>query len=327
MKEKILVTGGAGYIGSQNCKYLFKNNFIPITFDNLSEGNIDAVLWGELVIGDLLDNKKINEALKKYKPLAVMHFAANAIVSESMQNPKKYYENNVSGTLNLLNAMLENDIKNLIFSSSCATYGHPSSCPIKETSIQNPISPYGKSKYMMEQIIKDYSLAYGLNFVTLRYFNAAGADLEAEVGEKRKFETHLIPLAIEAVFENKPLNIYGTDYTTLDGTAIRDYIHVEDIASAHIKALHYLLNEKKSLELNIGTERGFSILEIISEIEKQTSKKINLNFCKRREGDPAILFADISFAKKTLNWTPTFSDLPTIIKSAIKWYQKKNLKK
>ncbi|MFA6118954.1 MAG: UDP-glucose 4-epimerase GalE [Parachlamydiales bacterium] len=324
LKEAVLVTGGAGYIGSQNCKSLFKNNFIPITYDNLSEGNEYAVKWGPLVKADLSDKKSLRNTLKKYKPKAVMHFAANALVGESVHNPKKYYENNLIGSLNLLEAMLENDIKHLIFSSSCATYGHPQSTPIKEEHPQNPISPYGKSKLMVEQILKDYSQAYGLNYISLRYFNASGADLDNDIGEDRRVETHLIPLAIDtALGKYEKLNVYGTDFKTRDGTAIRDYVHIEDIADAHLKALKLLLKENRSLQINIGSEMGFSVFEIIAEIEKQMGKKINIQLCDRRDGDPATLFADASFAKKILNWDPVHSNLHTIIKSALKWHQKK----
>lgn len=329
MKNYILVTGGAGYIGSQNCKTLAMSNFTPITYDNLSEGNKYAVKWGPLVVGDIKDFDKLNKTLKKYKPLAVMHFAANALVGESVLNPKKYYENNVLGTITLLDAMLQNDIKNLIFSSSCATYGHPNFTPITEDHPQNPISPYGKSKYMIEQILKDYEKAYDLKFASLRYFNASGADLDAEVGEDRNVETHLIPLAIDTALGRLPtLKIFGTDFDTKDGTAIRDYIHILDLASAHLKSLFYILDQKKSLLLNLGSEKGFSVLEVIKEIEKILQLEINKTFDPRRDGDPATLYADSKLAKKVLNWQPKYSDLNTIITSAIKWHKmKKNYQK
>jgi len=323
VKETVLVTGGAGYIGSQNCKYL-SDKFIPITYDNLSEGSENAVKWGPLVKGDIKDLDKLNFTIDKYKPKAVMHFAANALVGESVINPQKYYENNVYGTLNLLNAMLNKGIKYFIFSSSCATYGNPIFSPITEKHPQNPISPYGKSKYMIEQILKDYSKAYGLNYVILRYFNAAGADLDGEIGENRKEETHLIPLAIDTALKINPiLNIYGSDFDTKDGTAIRDYIHVQDLALAHIKALFYLLENQKSLMLNLGSEKGFSVLDIIKEIKSLTKKNIKVNLTKKRDGDPSILLANCSLAKKVLNWHIKYSDLKTIITSAIKWHEKK----
>lgn len=323
-KEAILVTGGAGYIGSQNCKHLAHHNFIPITYDNFSEGNKYAVKWGPLVEGDIKDVDKLDAAIKKYKPKAVMHFAANALVAESVVNPKKYYENNVSGTISLLNVMLENNLKYLIFSSSCATYGNPIFSPITEEHPQNPISAYGKSKYMIEQILKDYDKAYGLKYISLRYFNASGADLDTEIGEDRKVETHLIPLAIDtALGHHSALNIYGNDFETRDGSAIRDYIHTVDLAEAHLKALYYILEQNLSMVFNLGSEKGYSVLEVVKEIEKLTQKKINLNFTKRREGDPAVLFANSFLAKKILQWNPKFSDLNTIITSAIKWHKKK----
>ncbi len=324
-KETILVTGGAGYIGSQNCKLLAKHNFIPVTYDNFSEGNKYAVKWGPLVKGDIRDNDKLNATIKKYKPKAVMHFAASALVAESVANPQKYYENNVLGTLTLLDVMLNNDIKYLIFSSSCATYGNPIFSPITEEHPQKPITAYGKSKYMIEQILQDYNKAYDLKYLCLRYFNAAGADLDGEIGEDRKVETHLIPLAIDTALGIYPiLNIYGTDFDTKDGTAVRDYIHTLDIAWAHLKALFYILEQKKSLMLNLGSEKGYSVLEVVNEIEKLTQTKININLTHKREGDPSILFAKACLAKKNLNWTAKFSDLNTIITSAIKWHKKKN---
>ncbi|NGX34931.1 MAG: UDP-glucose 4-epimerase [Candidatus Anoxychlamydiales bacterium] len=326
MKKPILVTGGAGYIGSQNCKELAKKGFHPITFDNLSTGNKSFIKWGPFFEGDLKDGDRLNWVLKKTKPTAVMHFAANALVPESMQNPKKYYENNVIGTLNLLNAMLENNIRYLIFSSSCATYGHPKFSPMCENHPQDPISPYGKSKYMIEQILKDYKKAYNLKYVTLRYFNAAGADLDTEIGEHRDQESHLIPLAIDtALGINSNLNVYGSDYDTKDGTAIRDYIHVQDLALAHTRSLNYLFDQNHSLELNLGSEEGFSVLEIINAIERITNTKISLKFLPRREGDPEMLFATSKKAKKHLNWDAKFSDLKTILTSAIKWHKKKKV--
>ncbi|HEU64345.1 MAG TPA: UDP-glucose 4-epimerase GalE [Chlamydiae bacterium] len=326
MKKPILVTGGAGYIGSQNCKELAKRGFLPITFDNLSTGNENFIKWGSFFKGDLKDKDRLSWVIKKTKPTAVMHFAANALVSESIKNPKKYYENNVIGTLNLLNAMLENDIRYLIFSSSCATYGHPQFSPMCENHPQEPISPYGKSKYMIEQILKDYKKAYNLKYISLRYFNAAGADLDVEIGEDREEESHLIPLAIDtALGINSDLNIYGTDFNTKDGTAIRDYIHVQDLATAHMRSLNYLFDQKRSLELNLGSETGFSVLEVINEIQSITNTKITMNFLPRREGDPEMLFATSKKAKEHLLWEPKFSDLKTILTSAIKWHKKKKV--
>lgn len=326
MKSPILVTGGAGYIGSQNCKELAKKGFLPITFDNLSTGNEDFIKWGPFFEGDLKDIDRLSWVLKKTKPKAVMHFAANALVFESIENPRKYYENNVIGTLNLLNAMLENDIRYIIFSSSCATYGHPQFSPMCENHPQEPISPYGKSKYMIEQILNDYKKAYNLKYVSLRYFNAAGADLDTEIGENREEESHLIPLAIDTALGIKSdLNVYGTDFNTKDGTAIRDYIHVQDLAVAHMQSLNYLFDQNHSLTFNLGSETGFSVLEVINEIQRITNTKITMNFLPRREGDPESLFATSKKAKEHLLWEAKFSDLRTILTSAIKWHKKKKV--
>jgi len=326
LKKPILVTGGAGYIGSQNCKELARNGFFPITFDNLSTGNKNFIKWGPFFEGDLKDTDRLDWVIKKTNPAAAFHFAANALVTESISNPKKYYENNVVGTINLLNAMLENNVKYLIFSSSCATYGHPKFSPMCENHPQEPISPYGKSKYMIEQILKDYKKAYNLKYVSLRYFNAAGADLNTEIGENRKEESHLIPLAIDtALGLNSNLNVYGTDYNTKDGTAIRDYIHVQDLAEAHTQSINYLFDQNSSLELNLGSETGFSVLEVVNEIQSITNTKLSLKFMPRREGDPEKLYATSKKAKKYLGWDAKYSDLKTILTSAIKWHKKKKV--
>ncbi|OGN59196.1 MAG: UDP-glucose 4-epimerase GalE [Chlamydiae bacterium RIFCSPHIGHO2_12_FULL_27_8] len=322
MKKAVFVTGGAGYIGSHNCKELFKNGFLPITFDNLSESTKESVKWGPLIEGDINDSDKLNFYLNKYKPIALMHFAANALVGESFIAPNKYYKNNVAGTINVLDAMLNNNVKNLIFSSSCATYGNPIFTPITENHPQNPISIYGQTKFFVEQILKDYKRAYNLNYASLRYFNAAGADLDSEIGENRKIETHLIPLAIETALKfNDKLDVYGKNFNTKDGSAIRDYVHVSDIAIAHKKALESILENNDCISLNLGSSKGFSVLEVLKEIENELNTKININFTDKREGDPPILFADCMLAKKVLDWEPKLSDLKTIIKSAVRWHK------
>ncbi|MBN2479297.1 MAG: UDP-glucose 4-epimerase GalE [Parachlamydiales bacterium] len=323
-KENILITGGAGYIGSHNAKMLKSLGITPIIYDNLSEGHLYAAKWGPFIEGDINDVDKLDFTIKKYNIKAAMHFAANALVYESEINPQKYYHNNVIGTLNLLEALLKNNVKKLIFSSTCATYGIPKEMPLLEDHDQSPISTYGQTKYMIEKILEDYDRAYNLKFISLRYFNAAGADLDAEIGEDHKTETHLIPLAIETALNFKDsLDVFGTDYETKDGTAVRDYIHVNDLASAHIKALKYLFENKKSHFLNLGSENGFSILEVLSEIENQLDLKINKKFSNRRQGDPPILFANSKKAKNLLNWDTKYSDLKTIISSAIKWHKVK----
>ena len=323
MQDSILVTGGAGYIGSHMCKALKKKGFIPITYDNLSEGDESAVKWGPLIIGDLNDSNRLNFAINTYKPIAVMHFAANALVSESVKNPGKYYQNNVANTINLLNAMVANNLKTIIFSSTCATFGLPQNTPICEQHPQKPINPYGRSKWMIEQILEDFKKAYGIESAILRYFNAAGADLDTEIGENHKTETHLIPLTIYAALNINPhITIYGNDYPTEDGTAIRDYIHVNDLADAHLRALEYLLSNKQSIKLNLGTGKGFSVLQIIEQIKEITQIDFLVKKSKKREGDPSILFANSSLAKKLLGWQPQYSDLKTIIESAWLWHKK-----
>ncbi|OGN65497.1 MAG: UDP-glucose 4-epimerase GalE [Chlamydiae bacterium RIFCSPHIGHO2_12_FULL_49_9] len=320
--DSVLVTGGAGYIGSHTCKCLAKAGFLPITYDNLSTGHEYAVKWGPFIRGDLSDAARLNSAIAEFKPKAVLHFAASAIVFESVQDPAKYYENNVGSAIHLLNAMRQNGIKDLIFSSTCATYGIPQSIPIIETHPQDPINPYGRSKLMIEQMIRDYSHSYGLRSINLRYFNVAGADPDLEIGENHDPETHLIPSILHAVLGIQPEAIvYGTDFESKDGSAIRDYIHVQDLAEAHVLALKYLLTEQKSDVINLGTTNGFSVFEIIESIEKYTGKKVPIKLEKRRPGDPSILVADRQKAEKVLGWTPKLSDLATIIDTAWKWQQ------
>ena len=319
----IFVTGGAGYIGSHVCKALKAAGFLPIAFDNLSTGHKDAVQWGPFFAGDLLKKEDILHAMKRFKPKAVMHFAASALVIESIKNPSKYYRNNVMGTLNLLDACVEKGISSFVFSSSCATYGIPKKTPITENTPQNPITPYGKSKLMIEQILKDYDEAHGIKSASLRYFNAAGASLDSEIGENHLCETHLIPLVIEtAMGKRTAFTVYGDDFPTKDGFAIRDFIHVEDLASAHLKALDFLFAKKKSENINLGTGKGFSVFEVIKGLEKLKGK-LPYHIAAKREGEPAELVADVSKAKKLLAWTPVYSDLETILSSAWRWHAKK----
>lgn len=323
----ILVTGGAGYIGSHTCKALSQAGFMPVVYDNLSTGHREFVKWGPLVVGDLTDRDKLSSALVTYKPIGVLHFAASALVIESMVNPGKYYSNNVSGSIALLETMRDHQIKNLVFSSTCATYGHPQFCPITEIHPQIPISPYGKSKLMVEQIIQDFEKIHGMNFICLRYFNAAGADLEGEIGEDHTPETHIIPTIIEiAMGKRKELVIYGNDFPSEDGSAVRDYIHVADLARAHVSSLKWLLNKKKSTVLNLGTGKGYSVLEIVRAVQEFSKKKIPIRFETRREGEPSHLTADNAKAKELINWTPTTSTLPLIIESAWNWHNQTNKK-
>ena len=319
--KHILVTGGAGYIGSHTCKLLALAGYMPITFDNLSTGYADAVKWGPLVVGDLHDINHLTAVLNQFKPLAVIHFAASAYVGESVSNPLKYYLNNVGGTLSLLGAMRNQDINKIVFSSTCATYGTPDLKIIGEDCIQNPINPYGQSKLMIEKILYDLTLKGQISHIALRYFNAAGDDSEGEIGERHNPETHLIPLAIQSALGGAELKIFGTDFPTPDGTAIRDYVHVEDLARAHIQAVEHLLQNGKSDFINLGTGRGYSVRTIVSALN-DLGLKVQSRDVARREGDPAYLVADSAKAKLVLNWKPEYNSIKDILKTAIHWHQK-----
>ncbi len=319
----ILVTGGAGYIGSHTCKALAKAGFTPITYDNLSTGHKTNVQWGPLVIGDLQDRERLKKTIREYTPKGVLHFAASALVIESMHDPAKYYDNNVAGSIALLEVMREENISSLVFSSTCATYGHPEFSPITEEHPQKPINPYGRSKLMVEQIIQDYQRAYGLHAVMLRYFNAAGADLQSKIGEDHTPETHLIPSIIEtAMGKRKELTVYGTRFPTKDGSAVRDYIHVEDLANAHVRALKWVFANKKSTAINLGTGKGLSIFEILKKIEAVSEKQVSTHLENKREGEPSHLVADNKKAKELLGWTPENSSLSSIIETAWKWHNR-----
>lgn len=318
----ILITGGAGYIGSHVNKELCKKGYKTLIFDSLVYGHKELVKWGEFILGDLENIEHLRLLFKKYSIKAVMDFAAFAYVGESVKNPQKYYINNVKNTLNLLEVMLENKVKYFIFSSSCATYGLPIKIPIPENHPQNPINPYGQSKLMIERILKDYDNAYGLKYISLRYFNAAGADPDCEIGEWHNPETHLIPLVFDvAIGKRKEIKIFGTNYNTPDKTCIRDYIHVTDLAKAHILALEYLLNKEKSEIFNIGNGNGFSVKEVIKASKEITKKHIIVVEGERRPGDPPILIGSVEKAKKILNWQPNYCDLYTIIETAWNWHK------
>ncbi len=320
----ILIVGGAGYIGAHINKQLDINGYKTIVFDNLSFGHEDFVKWGTFERGDLGNISEIRRIFKKYPITAVMHFAAFTYVGQSVEDPQKYYRNNVCNTLNLLQVMLEFDVKKLIFSSTCATYGDPVEIPITEQHPQNPISPYGRGKLMVENILSDYSRAYNLRYISLRYFNAAGADPDSEIGELHDPETHLIPLILDvASGKRESIKIFGTDYNTHDGTCIRDYIHVTDLADAHLKALQYLENGGKSDYFNLGNGNGFSVKEVIEKAREITGKKILTEEDKRRPGDPPVLVGSSDKIRKILKWEPKYSDLSLIIKSAWKWHEKK----
>lgn len=318
---RVLVIGGAGYIGSHTAKYLSANGLEPIVFDNLSMGHRWAVKWGPLVTGDLANRGAIRAALLDYDIEAVIHFAASAYVGESMQNPGKYFANNVTGTLNLLQEMQAASVKQIVFSSSCATYGVPQRLPIAETHLQLPVNPYGESKLFIERALHWYSEIHDFRFVTLRYFNAAGADPDGEIGEDHQPETHLIPLVIEAARQQRTgIEVYGADYPTPDGTAVRDYVHVTDIAYAHFLALQYLISDRPSITANLGTGRGLSVKEVVEAVERHSHRHVRTQIMPRRQGDPPVLVADSSLAAKTLGWSPKYSSFPHIIETAWEWH-------
>ena len=315
----ILVTGGAGYVGSHACKALAASGLNPVAYDNLVTGHDWAVRWGPLERGDLLDAARLDEVFILYRFSAVLHFAALAYVGESVDHPSRYYANNVTGTLNLLNAMREHGVKQLVFSSTCSTYGIPETVPISEAHPQKPINPYGSSKLMVERILADFGTAYGLQSLSLRYFNAAGADPEGHIGEEHEPETHLIPLVLMAANGGNPVTINGTDYDTPDGTCIRDFIHVTDLAHAHVLALKSLQRQCNRQSFNLGTGKGFSVREVIRVAENVTAQKISVKEGPRRAGDPPELVADASRARDELGWKPQYEDLDQIIATAWNW--------
>ncbi|MEI7474743.1 MAG: UDP-glucose 4-epimerase GalE [bacterium] len=318
----ILITGGAGYIGSHCGIELIRAGYDVLVGDNLSEGHKEAILSEHFHYVDLANISEIKEVFKKYKIEAVIHFAASCYVGESATNPQKYYYNNVVSTLNLLNAMLEADVKKIVFSSTCATYGNPQYVPIDEKHPQSPINVYGKTKLMIEQILKDYDEAYGLKYMALRYFNASGADKDGQIGESHSPETHLIPLVLQvAAGQRESIKIFGDDYETPDGTCIRDYIHVSDLAEAHKLALEKLMAGSDSDYFNLGTGNGYSVKEIINATEKITQKTIKTEIEQRRIGDPPKLVADNDKAVNVLGWKPKYDNIEAIIKTAWFWEQ------
>jgi UDP-glucose 4-epimerase len=319
---KVLVTGGAGYIGSHFVKQLNGNGYKTIVVDNLSRGHKEAIHSDSIFENvSLLDFNKLSRVISNHKPEAVVHFAGFAYVGESVENPAMYYENNIVGSFNLLRALTENRINKIVFSSTCSIYGNPEKIPIDETQKSNPINPYANTKLIIEKMLYDFESAYGLRSVSLRYFNAAGADPEGKIGESHNPEPHLIPIVLQtALGKREKVFIYGNDYNTPDGTCIRDYIHVNDLGAAHLKALEFLINGNKSEIINLGTGSGNSVLEIIQKSEKITGRKINYEFADRRKGDPAVLVADNKKASKLLNWKPEYS-IEDILSSAWKWHQ------
>ena len=319
----ILVVGGAGYIGSHMLKTLVGNGHIVTTIDNLSNGFRDAVVGGQFVKGDMSNRDLLDSILSVKQYDAVMHFASYIQVGESVLHPSKYYKNNFSNTQILLDTMLQNGVKKFVFSSTAAVYGEPEYTPIDEKHPTKPVNPYGHSKLMVEQLLDDYDKAYGLNSISLRYFNAAGADPDGELGERHNPETHLIPLVLQAASRRRErIEVYGRDYDTRDGTCIRDYIHVTDLCDAHLLALKALRNKEESKTYNLGNGNGFSVQEVIDTAQKVTGRSIKVKEGPRREGDPPVLVADATLAKNELGWTPKYSDLETIISHAWEWEKK-----
>lgn len=317
----VLVTGGAGYVGSHACRILAASGYQPVTLDNLSTGHRWAVKWGPLEVGDIADRTFVGALIAKHQPVAVMHFAALSLVGESGSLPARYYENNVSGTLSLLQAMQASGVDRFVFSSTCATYGQPEQCPIAETTRQQPINTYGRSKLMVETILQDFVTAYGLRATALRYFNAAGAAAEDGIGEAHQPETHLIPLVIEAALGRRgPVQVFGEDYATADGTCERDYVHVNDLAAAHVCAIDFMEAEAGFHAFNLGTGRPYSVRQVIAAVAAQAGHNVPQVMGPRRAGDPPALYADPRRAKDVLGWTATQSSLDNIVASAWRWH-------
>jgi UDP-glucose 4-epimerase len=323
--QTILVVGGAGYIGSHMVKALAQAGYATLTLDNLSTGFADAVPHGELVIGTMADRNLLDFLFHRHKIEAVMHFAACSQVSESTNDPARYYRNNVAATQVLLDAMVAHDVRHLVFSSTAAVYGNPQYLPLDEAHPKTPINPYGRSKWMVEQMLADYDAAYGLNSIALRYFNAAGADPDGRLGERHDPETHLIPLVLQAGLGRRDvITVFGTDYDTADGTCIRDYIHIEDICSAHLLALQTLLDGTASNVYNLGNGAGFSVNEVIRVADHVLQRPIPVMHGERRAGDPSVLVADAQRAREALGWIPRYPDLERIIRHAAAWEASRN---
>jgi UDP-glucose 4-epimerase len=316
----ILVAGGAGYIGAHTCLDLSNKGFTPIVYDNLSNGHAEFAKWGPLEIGDIRDRRRLDEVLAKYRPEAIVHFAAAIEVGESVRDPGGYYENNVGGTLTLLRAAQSAGVDKFVFSSTCATYGVPLSIPMTETHPQAPINPYGRSKLIVEQMLQDFDLYQGLRSFTLRYFNAAGADPEGRIGEWHTPETHAIPIALDAALGRRPhFQVLGTDYETRDGSCVRDFIHVLDLADAHTRAITHLLNDGTSHALNLGTGHGTTVKELLEAIRSVVGRDFETRYGPRREGDSPALVADNTLAQRIIGWSPQH-DLRSIIETAWNWH-------
>jgi UDP-glucose-4-epimerase GalE len=318
---RVLITGGAGYIGSHTAKALARVGIEPVVYDNLSTGHRWAAKWGPIVEADLCDYQVLKQTLEQYDITAAIHFAAHAYVGDSVREPRKYFQNNVTNSLNLLNALLDAGVHHVAFSSSCAVYGIPNSIPISEDHLKLPVNPYGDSKLFIERALDWYGRAYGLRWAALRYFNAAGADPDGELGEDHDPETHLVPRIIEAAMGKcAVVEMYGVDYPTIDGTCVRDYVHVSDLAEAHVLALRHLLSGNASFAVNLGSGRGTTVREIIAAVESVTGAKVNVKLGPRRPGDPPVLVADPSRAESLLQWRPRLSSLENIVTTACSWH-------
>jgi UDP-arabinose 4-epimerase len=320
MTMPVLVTGGAGFIGSHTCKALAGQGFLPVSYDDLSTGHAWAVKWGPLEQGSLGDERQIRVALERHRPEAILHFAARAYVGESVAEPANYYRNNVVGSFNLLEAARQYGIRYFVFSSSCAVYGAPNLIPITEKESLHPVNPYGFTKLVVERMLRDFDCAYDFRSVSLRYFNASGTDPEGEIGEDHDPETHLIPRALDAALGRlSHLDVFGDDYETSDGTCIRDYVHVSDLADAHVRALHALFDGAPTTAYNLGTGQGYSVSEVIRTAENVSDRRIPIRRLGRRQGDVAMLVADSHLAQSVLGWKPRFPDLETQIVHAWRW--------
>lgn len=325
MSQAILVSGGAGFIGSQTCKLLAQAGFLPVTLDSLATGYEAAVKWGPLVKADIRDRAAVQQAVKEHDIKACIHFAAYSLVGESTKNPLKYYDNNVAAGLEFTSALMDSGVEAIVFSSTAASYGIPQVSPIPESHPLVPINPYGGSKVAFEGALHWMSQSSNLRYTILRYFNAAGADLDGEIGESHVPETHLLPLICQAAFgQREALTVFGTDYPTKDGTCIRDYIHVVDLAQAHIEAIKRLLNGGESRIYNVGTGEGVTVLEVLNAAERVLGRPVPHQFGERRQGDPVSLVADVSLIKAELGWSAKHSDLETLIRSAAHWQQTKS---
>lgn len=322
--KTILVVGGAGYIGSHTCLALAEKGYLPVVYDSLASGHREFVKWGPLEEGDIRDRDRLREVLQCHKPVAALHFAGLIEVGQSFKEPEAFYEVNVSGALNLLSALMEADIRAFVFSSTCATYGTPESLPLDENHPQKPINPYGRTKFVVEQALRDYDLCGRMRSVMLRYFNAAGADFEGRIGEWHTPETHAIPLAIEAALGRREhFSIFGSDYETRDGTCIRDYVHVNDLADAHVRAVEYLLQGGETAAINLGTGTGTSVKELIAAVETASKRPLPVVHADRRPGDPPLLVASNETALSLLGWEPRHN-IDDIIRSAWHWHSRFN---